>query len=80
MRMNLKPFGSGFSQTFNEDVVGRVLRHEPADLRVLICALAVRLLRSSGAAAVHLLLHSLQTQVEMVPLQESGQLILRELS
>lgn len=46
----------------------------------LVLALLVELWSAAGAVLVHLFLHTMQTLVKMVPLQQTGQLILGKLS
>ena len=70
--------------TFNEDVVSRILREQSACLYGLVLVgmvlVSVELWPRPCAVMVHLSLHLHQTVVQMLPLQETFQLILREVS
>lgn len=60
-----------------------VLGNESLGLDVVtlpVLVVLVELLSAAGAALTHLLLHALQTLVQLVPLQQTSQLVLGEVS
>lgn len=69
--------------TFNKDIVGTVLWNQSVWLygvTLLVSVLLVDLWSADGAPLAHLFLHTLQTLVQLVPLQQAGQLVLGKVS